>query len=190
MAFAFRQRQTRRKPLRANKLKTPGSGTAVPFMANCGKVLSLPNRKKPEEGLAHTTEALRLDPNDGFAHYDLGRALVKEKKLDLAAAHFAAAVQLTPTNFNLLYNSAEMHCSLGEVLLAKARPNEAAAVLARAVDLDAKNGRAHYYLALAQAAQGMGPLISPERGRRRKPSSGPGRRSNSPKPAVTPTWRE
>jgi tetratricopeptide (TPR) repeat protein len=112
-------------------------------------------KHQPEEGLAHTTEALRLEPNDGFAHYDLGRALVEEGKLDLAAAHFAAAVRLMPTNFSLLYNPAEMHCSLGEVLLAKARPNEAAEVLTRAVGLDAKNGRAHYYLALAEAAQGL-----------------------------------
>jgi tetratricopeptide (TPR) repeat protein len=69
--------------------------------------------------------------------------------------HLAQAVQLTPTNFNVLYNPAEMHCSLGEVLLAKARQNEAADVLTRAVGLDPKNARAHYYLALAQAAQGM-----------------------------------
>jgi tetratricopeptide (TPR) repeat protein len=110
---------------------------------------------KPQEGLAHTTEALRLDPGNGFAHYDLGMAMRGEGKLDLAAEHFAAAVRLTPTNFNLLYNSAEMHCSLGEVLLAKARANEATEILTRAVGLDPENARAHYFLALAQAAQGM-----------------------------------
>jgi tetratricopeptide (TPR) repeat protein len=110
---------------------------------------------KSQEGLAHTTEALRLDPNNGFAHYDLGMAMRGEGKLDLAAEHFAAAVRLTPTNFNLLYNSAEMHCSLGEVLLAKAREKEAGEILTRAVGLDPKNARAHYFLALAQAAQGM-----------------------------------
>jgi tetratricopeptide (TPR) repeat protein len=112
-------------------------------------------KHKPEEGLAHTTEALRLDPGNGFAHYDLGMAMRNEGKLDLAAEHFAAAVRLTPTNFNLLYNPAQMHCSLGEVLLAKARPKEAGEVLTRAVGLDARNARAHYFLALAQAAQGM-----------------------------------
>jgi tetratricopeptide (TPR) repeat protein len=112
-------------------------------------------KHNPEEGLAHTTEALRLDPNNGFAHYDLGQALRNQGKLDPAAVHLAEAVRLTPTNFNLLYNSAEMHCSLGEVLLAKARENEAAEVLTRAVALDSRNARAHYFLALAQAAQGM-----------------------------------
>jgi tetratricopeptide (TPR) repeat protein len=112
-------------------------------------------KHRPEEGLAHTTEALRLDPNDGFAHYDLGMAMRNEGKLDLAAEHLAAAVRLTPTNFSLLYNPAEMHCSLGEVLLAKAREKEAGEVLTRAVGLDPKNARAHYFLALAQAAQGM-----------------------------------
>jgi tetratricopeptide (TPR) repeat protein len=112
-------------------------------------------KHKPDEGLAHTTAALRLDPSNGFAHYDLGQALRNQGKLDPALVHLAQAVQLTPTNSTVLYNPAEMHCSLGEVLLAKARANEAAEVLTRAVSLDPKNARAHYYLALAQAAQGM-----------------------------------
>jgi tetratricopeptide (TPR) repeat protein len=112
-------------------------------------------KHQPAEGLAHTTEALRLDPFNGFAHYDLGMAMRGEGKLDLAVEHFAAAVRLTPTDFNLLYNSAEMHCSLGEVLLAKTRQKEAGEVLTRAVSLDSRNARAHYFLALAQAAQGM-----------------------------------
>ena len=60
-------------------------------------------KHKPEEGLAHTTEALRLDPLNGFAHYDLGMAMRGEGKLDLAAEHFAAAVRLTPTS--TLYHS-------------------------------------------------------------------------------------
>lgn len=112
-------------------------------------------KHKPQEGLAHTSEALRLDPGNGFAHYDLGMAMRNAGKLDLAAEHLTAAVRLTPTNFNLLYNPAEMHCSLGEVLLAKAREKEAGEVLTRAVSLDSKNARAHYFLARAQAAQGM-----------------------------------
>jgi tetratricopeptide (TPR) repeat protein len=113
-------------------------------------------KHRPEQGLAHTAAALRLDPNNGFAHYDLGMAMRAEGKLDLAGEHFAAAVRMTPPNANLLqYNSADMHCALGEILLAKGRPNEAAAVLAQAVVLDPKNARAHYYLALAQAAQGL-----------------------------------
>ena len=111
-------------------------------------------KHNPTEGLGHTTEALRLDPNNGFAHYDLGMAMRNEGKLDLAALHLAAAVRLTPTNYNVLYDPADMHCSLGEVLLARAQENEAAAILTRAVELDAKNARAHYFLALAQAAQG------------------------------------
>jgi tetratricopeptide (TPR) repeat protein len=136
-------------------------GKALAINPNCGPAhqrlgFLLYNLKhKPEAGLAHTTEALRLDPSNGFAHYDMGQALRNQGKLDLALAHLAEAVRLTPTNINGFYDPAEMHCSLGEVLLAKAKQNEAADVLTRAVDLDPKNARAHYYLALAQAAQGM-----------------------------------
>src|ERR1035437_9870991 len=93
--------------------------------------------------------------NNGFAHYDLGQALRNEGKLDPALLHLTQAARLMPTNSTMLYNPAEMNCSLGEVLLAKAQANEAAEVLTRAVALDPKNARAHYYLALAQAAQGM-----------------------------------
>ncbi len=82
-------------------------------------------------------------------------AMRNEGKLDAAAEHFAAAVRFTPPNVGVLYNAAEMHCSLGEVLLAKTRVVEAAGVLSKAVALDAKNARAHYFLALAMAAQGM-----------------------------------
>jgi len=112
-------------------------------------------KHQPESGLAHTREALRLAPYDGFAHYDLGMAMRNEGKLDEAAQHFAAAVQFAPANVEVLYNAAEMHCSLGEVLLAKARVQEATGVLSKAVALDANNARAHYFLALALAAQGM-----------------------------------
>jgi tetratricopeptide (TPR) repeat protein len=112
-------------------------------------------KHQPEPGLAHTREALRLAPYDGFAHYDLGMAMRNEGKLDDAAKHFAAAVQFTPANVEVLYNAADMHCSLGEVLLAKGQVQEATSVLSKAVALDAKNARAHYFLALALAAQGM-----------------------------------
>ena len=112
-------------------------------------------KHQPEAGLAHTTAALRVDPSNGFAHYDMGLALRDQGKLDPALVHLAQAVRLTPTASSLLYNPAEMHCSLGEVLLAKARVQEAAAVLTQAIGLDPKNARAHYYLALAQAGQGL-----------------------------------
>jgi tetratricopeptide (TPR) repeat protein len=82
-------------------------------------------------------------------------AMRNEGKLDDAAQHFAAAVRFTPANVEVLYNAADMHCSLGEVMLAKGQVQEAAGVLSKAVALDAKNARAHYFLALALAAQGM-----------------------------------
>jgi tetratricopeptide (TPR) repeat protein len=112
-------------------------------------------KQQPEQGLAHTREALHLAPWNGFAHYDLGMAMRNEGKLDAAADHLAAAVRFTPANVELLYNAAEMHCSLGEVLLAQARVPDATTALNKAVALDAKNPRAHYFLALALAAQGM-----------------------------------
>ena len=114
-------------------------------------------KHQPQQGLAHTYEALRLRPSNGFAHYDLGMAMRNEGNLDTALVHFSSAVRFTPDNIKLLdlYSAADMHCSLGEVLLAKAQVPEATGALSKAVSLDAKNARAHYFLALALAAQGM-----------------------------------
>lgn len=112
-------------------------------------------KNQPELGLAHTRNALRLDPGNGYAHYDLGMAMRNEGNLDAAAQHFAQAVRFTPGSIEPIYSLADMHCSLGEVLLAKAQVQEATEALNQALALDAKNARAHYFLALAQAAQGL-----------------------------------
>jgi len=107
------------------------------------------------EGENHTLEALRLYPNSGLAHYDMGMILRHQKKLDDAARHFASAVRLTPPTFNTLgYSAAEMNATLGEVWLSQGHVAEAGGVLATAVNLDSKNAKAQYYLALCMAAQG------------------------------------
>ncbi len=112
-------------------------------------------KRQFKEGLAHTTEALRLDANDGCAHYDLGMALRYQDQLPSAIEHLQAAVRLLPDGFDRRYNAVDMQCSLGDALLADGKLDEAATALKRAVALDQKNPRAHYLWALATAAQGL-----------------------------------
>ncbi len=107
-----------------------------------------------KEGLGHTTEALRLDPNDGCAHFDLGMALRYQGQLDPAVQHLRQAVRLLPTGFDRRYAAAAMHCALGDALLANDDITGASGALAKALEFDPNHLQAHYLLAIALAAQG------------------------------------
>ena len=108
-----------------------------------------------KEGLAHTGEALRLNPNDGCAQYDLGLALKHQGQLEAAIPHFTSAVRLLPSGFDRRYNPADMRCELADALLLTTRAPEAAQVLEQLLALNPEQPRAHYLLALASAAQGQ-----------------------------------
>jgi tetratricopeptide (TPR) repeat protein len=109
----------------------------------------------PREGFAHTLEALRLDPNDACAQFDLGMALREQGRPQEAVEHLAKAVALMPEGFDRRYNPVDMECALGDALVATGDAREAATVLAKAVSLNPKSARAHYLLALALAGQGL-----------------------------------
>ncbi len=112
-------------------------------------------KRNPKEGLAHTAEALRLDPNDACAHFDLGMALRYEGQPGKAVQHLAKALALMPEGFDRLYKPVDMQCALGDALVANGNVEEAATVLAKTVSLNPKSARAHYLLAVALAAQGL-----------------------------------
>jgi len=106
-------------------------------------------------GLEHTTTALRLDPNDGCAQFDLGLALMHEGQADQAIPHFQTAVRLLPDGFDQRYSVTEMNCALGDALSQKGRAAEAAQAFGKALAASPRNARAHYLLALSLAAQGQ-----------------------------------
>jgi len=106
-------------------------------------------------GLEHTAEALRLDPADGCAHFDMGMALLYEHQVDAAISHLSEALRLMPEGFDRRYTPAAMNFALGRALTRKGDAPAAAKVLNKVLVLEPKNARAHYLLALAQAAQGM-----------------------------------
>jgi tetratricopeptide (TPR) repeat protein len=108
-----------------------------------------------QEGLAHTTEALRLDPNDACAHFDMGVACRERGQLEQAVRHLTKAVALMPEGFDRRYNPCDMRCVLGDALVANGDARGAATVLAKAVSLNPQSAGAHYLLALALAAQGL-----------------------------------
>ena len=113
------------------------------------------NLRQFEAGLAHTTEALRLDPNDACAHYDLGMALMHQGQMDVALPHLSQAVRLMPEGFDRRYNAADMHYALASAWIAKGDFKEAATALIKAAQADPKKAEIQYTLALTLAAQGL-----------------------------------
>jgi tetratricopeptide (TPR) repeat protein len=109
----------------------------------------------PKAGLRHTTEALRLNPDDGCAQFDFGLALVDQGKLDEAVTHLSEAVRLLPEGFDQRYCPAEMNCMLGEAFSRKGMAKEAAQALGKTVAFAPRHARAQYLLALSLAAQGL-----------------------------------
>jgi tetratricopeptide (TPR) repeat protein len=113
------------------------------------------NQRQFEAGLAQTAEALRLDPNDACAHYDLGMALMHQAQFDAALPHLAQAVRLMPEGFDRRYNPADMQYALASAWIAKGDFTQAGAALLKAAAADPKKAEIQYTLALTLAAQGL-----------------------------------
>jgi tetratricopeptide (TPR) repeat protein len=111
-------------------------------------------KKQTQPGLEHTLEALKLDPSDGCAHYDMGMALMYLGKLDEAAHHLAEAVRVMPAGFGFDYSPARMYLSLGVAQLLQETYSQAEISLAKAVALAPTNASAHYHLSIAAVNQG------------------------------------
>lgn len=109
---------------------------------------------KGAEGLAHTLEALRLDPQDGCAHFDLGMARLDQGRLDEAVAEITESLRLLPGGFEGRYNPGDMEFNLGMALLLQGNATASAQHLERATTLKPANGRAHHCLAFALAHLG------------------------------------
>ena len=111
-------------------------------------------KKDHEAGWKHTTEALRLDPKDGCAHYDAALVFMAKDQAADAIPHLREAVRLLPEGFDQRYSVGEMNCLLGDALSKQGMATEAVEALRKAIAAMPQHPRAHYLLALALAAQG------------------------------------
>jgi tetratricopeptide (TPR) repeat protein len=105
--------------------------------------------KRDYEGAATCfRRATELDPKYALAHYNLGNALFRQKKLDEAIAAYRWAAALDPNLF-------EIQLSLGAVLCDGKHDYEgAAACFHRAIEIDSHRAGAHYNLGIALKRQG------------------------------------
>jgi Tfp pilus assembly protein PilF len=102
---------------------------------------------QPERAKIHLADALRIDPRSAEAHYNLGLALVSERRIDDAARHFSEALAAAPDHVAARVN-------LGALLRAQGRVDEAIVMLRGALSRDPANAAAHTNLAGSLVTQG------------------------------------
>jgi len=106
------------------------------------------------QGMAHSREAIRLDPDNARAHYDLGMALFGLRRVGEAIGHLRIALRHAPAEDSNVYNRVDIEHNLGLALYLVGSFDEAALHLAEATRMSPDNAKLRYDLALALAAQG------------------------------------
>jgi tetratricopeptide (TPR) repeat protein len=103
------------------------------------------------EGIKHTETAVRLEPRNAMARFDLGSALVSGGDLTNAVVHLAEAVRLLPNGYDRQYNAVDMNYGLGETCYCLKRFADAIPPLQAVLQRQPNHPRANYLLAMAKA---------------------------------------
>ena len=99
------------------------------------------------EALRHFEEAVRLDPTNADAQYDVAVVLAGEGRTNDAVEHYREALRLNP-------NDASAHNNLGALLQNRGEIDQAVQEYREAVRINPNHFNARYNLAVALAAQG------------------------------------
>ncbi|MCH7592866.1 MAG: tetratricopeptide repeat protein [Planctomycetes bacterium] len=105
------------------------------------------NQGQTGQGIGHYLDAVRLDPEYGFAHNNLGTALLARGDYDEAVEHLEEGVRLMPTQANI-------HANLVNALLRKGALKEALGRGTICVRLEPRCASGHYNLACVHAQIG------------------------------------
>jgi tetratricopeptide (TPR) repeat protein len=151
------------------------------WMAYNNIAISLLQKGRTDEAIAHYNKALELDPNYGEGHYNLANALLRLGRTEEAIAHYEKALEIYPKNISARHNLASVlvqsgraeegmahyrkslelnprnaaaHNNLGATLLRLGRVDEAASHYRAALALDPNNAQANYNLANTLVPQG------------------------------------
>jgi len=111
-------------------------------------------KRMPREGFEHTRTAVRLDPGNARAQYDLGMAYLQQKNPQQAVAQLSVALKLMPDGLDQQYNAVDLRYNLGRALVSCGKQEEGIARLREAVRIAPNCAKAHYYLALLSSNQG------------------------------------
>ncbi len=100
------------------------------------------------DSVLFSRERIRIDPKDGVAYVNLGRAQLGQRKHAEAFANFRKAVEVAP-------ELDDAHYYLGLMNRLGGRPAEAAALFRKAIALNPDHARAHGNLGVVEAESGQ-----------------------------------
>ena len=104
------------------------------YIAYCPEIPSANGQGRTKEAMSHYREALRINPHNIVAHYNLANALVSQGRLMEATKHYADAVRIEPA-------FAEAHNNLGNILLRQGRLEEARRHFSEAIRIKPQDPR-------------------------------------------------
>jgi tetratricopeptide (TPR) repeat protein len=104
-------------------------------------------RGRPQEALAHYREALRIDPEDSRAHFNIGVLMEKQRQPVQAVAAYGQALEVRP-------DYAEAHFNLANLLAGRRQLDEAIEHLTQAVRINPDFASAHTNLGALLAEKG------------------------------------
>ena len=104
-----------------------------------------------EDFLLQTRTAVRLEPRNPFAQFDLGAALAEHGDLTNALVYLAEAARLLPNGYDRNYNAVEMHFILAQTQYRLAQYAECIPALEVVLRLAPEHARANYLMAMARA---------------------------------------
>jgi tetratricopeptide (TPR) repeat protein len=110
--------------------------------------VALDENGQPDEAIPHYEQALRIDPENAWAHTSLGAALADMGRVDEAIGHFEKALKSHP-------ELVAAHNNLALALRTKGRPDEAIAHYRRALSYEPQDGITHSNLGIALCEQGL-----------------------------------
>jgi tetratricopeptide (TPR) repeat protein len=103
------------------------------------------------EALEHLQAAIRLEPDNGFARFDLGMALSGLGELSNAIPQLAEAVRLLPNGYSLQYNVVDMHYALAEACFTQRLYAQCVTALETVLSRTTNHAHGYYLMAMSKA---------------------------------------
>ena len=108
-------------------------------------------KSQPKEAIEHMQAAVRLEPQNPFARFDLGTALAYRGDLTNAVGHLAEAVRLLPEGYDRQYNAVDLNYALAETYYRLSLYPKSIPVLQEVLRRNANHAGANYLMAMASA---------------------------------------
>jgi tetratricopeptide (TPR) repeat protein len=108
-------------------------------------------KHRPADALPHLENAVRLEPRNPFARFDLGMALLSRGNASNAEPHLAEAARLLPNGYDRQYNLIDLNYNLAMAHYLQGHYNECAKALEAVLCRRTNHARANYLMAMCKA---------------------------------------